>query len=90
MGPTYVPRFINTVAFEGRCIRPGEVRAPQRTCPVRLGRDALPDTAHRSSRCDTVFVKRNIKERKFIFSLSSARLRGVNAVRPPEGLSITP
>ena len=54
-----VLRFINTVAFEARCIRPGLVALPHRTCPVRLGRDALPDAAHRPSRCDTVFMKRN-------------------------------
>src|SRR5512141_3503722 len=54
-----VLRFMNTVAFEARCIRPGFVALPHRTCPVRLGRDALPDAAHRPSRCDTVFMKRN-------------------------------
>ena len=81
-----VLRFINTVAFEARCIRPGFVvplmpikehdignrgypreriisgsgALPHHTCPVRFGRDALPDAAHRPSRCDTVIMKRNM------------------------------
>jgi len=51
--------FINTVAFECRCIRPGEVRAPSRTCPRTPRSRRLADAAHRPSRCDTVFMKRN-------------------------------
>jgi hypothetical protein len=61
-----VLRFINTVAFEACCIRPGFVALPRRTCPVRLGRDALPDAAHRPSRCYAVFMKRNTQARRLL------------------------
>jgi hypothetical protein len=61
-----VLRFINMVAFEARCIRPGFVALPHRTCTVRLGRDAWPDAAHRPSRCDTVFMKRNTQARRLL------------------------
>src|SRR3990172_3792489 len=61
-----VLRFIITVAFEARCIRPGFVALPHRTCPVRFGRDALPDAAHRPSRCDTVFMKGNTRRRRLL------------------------